>query len=247
LAEDNAVNQVLAVRLLEKRGHSVTVAGDGRQALAALEKQRFDVVLMDVQMPEMDGFEATAAIRAKERVTSERIPIVALTAHAMKGDRERCVEAGMDAYINKPIQAKELCETIEALVHDARRAEMRTSEVEHAGVVFDKSRLLAQWGGDAGFVAELVGQALQDCPKLLSTLREALASGDGKAVEQAAHSLRGSAANFVAEGAFQAAQALETMGRQGDLTHAKETYAVLEGEVERVRWGLAALAKELQR
>ncbi len=106
---------------------------------------------------------------------------------------------------------------------------------------------LAQWGGDAAFLAELVDRALQDCPKLLSTLREALASGDGKAVEQAAHSLRGSAANFVAEDAFQAAHALETMGRQGDLTHAKETYVVLEGEVERVKSALAALAKELQR
>ncbi len=247
LAEDNAVNQMLVVRLLEKQGHSVTVAGDGRQALAALEKQRFDVVLMDMQMPEMDGFEATAAIRTKERATSEHIPIVALTAHAMKGDRERCVEAGTDTYINKPIEAKKLFETIEALVPDVRRAEMRTPEAEPAGEVFDKNRLLAEWGDDAGFLAELVDQALQDCPNLLSKLREALASGDGKAVERAAHSLRGSAANFVAKDAFQAAQALEVMGRQGDLTHAKETYAVVEGEVERVKSALATLAKELQR
>jgi len=113
LAEDNAVNQVLAVRLLEKQGHTVTVAGDGRVALAALEKQAFDLVLMDVQMPVMDGFEATAGIRSQEKATGAHIPIIAMTAHAMKGDRERCLAAGMDGYIAKPIQPKELYETLE--------------------------------------------------------------------------------------------------------------------------------------
>ena len=113
LAEDNAVNQVLAVRLLEKQGHTVTVAGDGREALAALEKQAFDLVLMDVQMPVMDGFEATAGIRSQEKATGAHIPIIAMTAHAMKGDRERCLAAGMDGYIAKPIQPKELYETLE--------------------------------------------------------------------------------------------------------------------------------------
>jgi PAS domain S-box-containing protein len=113
LAEDNAVNQVLAVRLLQKRGHSVVVVGNGREALATLDNQRFDIVLMDVQMPEMDGFQATAAIREKEIQTGAHIPIIALTAHAMKGDQERCLAAGMDAYITKPIEAKELFSAIE--------------------------------------------------------------------------------------------------------------------------------------
>jgi len=116
LAEDNAVNQALAVRLLEKRGHSVTVATDGREALAALEKQTFQLILMDVQMPGMDGLEATAAIRAREKLTGKRLPIVAMTAHAMKGDEERCLTAGMDAYIAKPIRAAELFRVIEGLV-----------------------------------------------------------------------------------------------------------------------------------
>jgi signal transduction histidine kinase/CheY-like chemotaxis protein len=113
LVEDNAVNQTLAVRLLEKRGYIVSTAGNGREALTALEKQDFDVVLMDVQMPEMDGFEATAAIRQSERSTPRRIPIIAMTAHALKGDEERCVLAGMDAYISKPIRTNELFATIE--------------------------------------------------------------------------------------------------------------------------------------
>jgi signal transduction histidine kinase/CheY-like chemotaxis protein/ligand-binding sensor domain-containing protein len=115
LAEDNAVNQVLASRLLERHGHIVVVAGDGRKALEALEKQKFDLVVMDVSMPEMDGFEAAAAIRAREEGTGSHIPIIAMTAHAMKGDRERCLGAGMDAYVSKPIQASELIQAIKAL------------------------------------------------------------------------------------------------------------------------------------
>jgi CheY-like chemotaxis protein len=113
LAEDNAINQKLALRLLEKRGHAVTVVSTGKEALAALAEQRFDAVLMDVQMPEMDGFEATAAIRARERETGGHVPIIAMTAHAMKGDRELCLAAGMDGYISKPLQASELFEAIE--------------------------------------------------------------------------------------------------------------------------------------
>ena len=108
LAEDNAVNRLLAVRLLEKRGHAVTVAGNGKEALAALEKQPFDLVLMDVQMPEMDGFEATAAIRDKEKHSGSHLPVIAMTAHAMVGDRERCLAAGMDDYITKPIRPDDL-------------------------------------------------------------------------------------------------------------------------------------------
>ena len=113
LAEDNVVNQKLIARLLEKRGHTVTVANDGREALAALDNQPFDVVLMDVQMPAMDGFEATAAIREGERVTGAHIQIIALTAHALKGDEQRCLQAGMDAYISKPVDAHRLVQLVE--------------------------------------------------------------------------------------------------------------------------------------
>jgi CheY-like chemotaxis protein len=113
LVEDNAINQTLALRLLQKRGYVVAVAGNGREALAALEKEDFEVVLMDVQMPEMDGFEATAAIRERERSSGRHTPIIAMTAHALKGDKERCLSAGMDAYTSKPIRPEELFATIE--------------------------------------------------------------------------------------------------------------------------------------
>lgn len=122
LAEDNAVNQKLASRLIEKRGHAVVVASNGREALEVLAKRQFDLVLMDVQMPEMDGFEATAAIRARENGNGARIPIVAMTAHAMTGDRERCLAAGMDGYLSKPIQAQELFEAIEGPAADREPA-----------------------------------------------------------------------------------------------------------------------------
>jgi CheY-like chemotaxis protein len=116
LAEDNPVNQKLESRLMEKRGHRVVVVGNGREALEALEKQTFDVVVMDVSMPEMDGFEAAAAIRAKENGTGSHLPIIAMTAHAMKGDRERCLAAGMDGYVSKPVQVKELLQAVESFL-----------------------------------------------------------------------------------------------------------------------------------
>ena len=122
LAEDNPVNQLLATRLLEKRGHRVTVAANGREAIAALDKENYDLVFMDIQMPEMDGLEATIAIRKKEKTGGNHLPIIALTAHAMKGDQERCLEAGMDAYLSKPIRAQDLDELLDQLV--ARRMEI---------------------------------------------------------------------------------------------------------------------------
>ena len=113
LAEDNPVNQTVAVRMLEKRGYTVEVASNGRAALAALETDQFDVVLMDIQMPEMDGFEATTAIRAKEKISGAHVPIIAMTAHAMKSDEERCLAAGMDGYVAKPIRIQELLAALE--------------------------------------------------------------------------------------------------------------------------------------
>ena len=119
LAEDNAINQKLAVRLLEKQGHEVTVANDGLEAVAAVGNGEFDVVLMDVQMPNMSGLEAAAAIRALERGTGKHVPIVAMTAHAMKGDREICLAAGMDGYLSKPIKPGQLMEVIAGVVAPA--------------------------------------------------------------------------------------------------------------------------------
>ena len=129
LAEDNAVNRTLAIRLLEKRGYSVGVAANGREALAAFEKEKFDVVLMDVQMPEMDGFEATARIRELEKTTGTHIAIIAMTAHALKGDEQRCIEAGMDGYVSKPIRTNELYAALEKVAKKEEESEASTEEI----------------------------------------------------------------------------------------------------------------------
>jgi len=135
LAEDNAVNRTLAVRLLEKRGYSVIVAGNGAEAVEAFENNLFDVVLMDIQMPVMDGFEATAVIRAKEKFTGGHIPIIAMTAHALKGDQERCISAGMDGYVSKPIRTSELFSTIESMLQNKDSALTNDSaNVSESGV-----------------------------------------------------------------------------------------------------------------
>jgi CheY-like chemotaxis protein len=120
LAEDNTVNQTLAIHILEKRGHTIVLAETGRQALDILERQSFDLVLMDVQMPEMDGIEATAAIRERERHRGQRIPIIAMTAHAMAGDKQRCLDSGMDGYVSKPIKTKELLDAINKFTPGSR-------------------------------------------------------------------------------------------------------------------------------
>jgi two-component system, sensor histidine kinase and response regulator len=120
VVEDNPVNQLLAVRLIEKQGHSVAAVGSGQEALEALQEERFDLVLMDVQMPQMDGFETTCAIRRQECQSGQHLPIIAVTAHAMQGDRERCLLAGMDGYVSKPINTKDLCAAIAAVAGDRR-------------------------------------------------------------------------------------------------------------------------------
>jgi two-component system sensor histidine kinase/response regulator len=135
LAEDNKVNQRVAVRMLEKHGHLVTVAGTGNEALAAVEREDFDLILMDVQMPEMGGLEATVAIREREKSTGDHLPIVAMTAGAMQGDQEKCLAAGMDGYISKPVRAQELIEIVEE--HTALRK--RTGRLpRNANVVYLK-------------------------------------------------------------------------------------------------------------
>jgi len=122
LAEDNRVNQAVATRLLQRRGHVIVVANNGKEALSLLEDQSFDLVLMDVQMPEMDGITATAEIRRREESTERHIPIIAMTAHAMKGDRERCIAAGMDGYVSKPVNGNELAKTIELVLNPLQTA-----------------------------------------------------------------------------------------------------------------------------
>ena len=323
LAEDNAVNQRLAVAVLEKRGHRVVVAGNGRQALAALGRERFDAVLMDIQMPEMDGFEATAAIRAREAGTGRRTPVIAMTAHAMKGDRENCLAAGMDGYVSKPLRPEVLFATLAELVpgagpqpeaapadgdastgvagaesamprgpvftsppvgevaaersaaagggaapippppgspsladlpHDGGRWEPDRGIADSApatragpkddpadGPSLDAAEALKRAGGDADLLRELAGLCLDECPKLMADIDDAIGRRDGPRLRLSAHALKGSVANFGAAAARAAAEVLEEIGRRGAWADADAARADLDAAVDRLRPALAAL------
>jgi two-component system, sensor histidine kinase and response regulator len=240
LAEDNQVNQLLASRILKKLGHHVTVVSNGREALSAVQAGRFDLVAMDVQMPEMDGLEATAAIRAWEQAAGTHTPIMAMTAHAMKGDRERCLAAGMDGYTSKPIRIGELEHSITQLVNPSKSTETPVSEETRGDGVIDRAALLAGINGNRRLLRDLVRLFLADCPQRLAEIKENVRRGDAEALRMAAHTLKGSVSNFTAKQAFSAAQLLETMGRDGDLDKAGEACEVLESE-------LARLTEELRR
>jgi PAS domain S-box-containing protein len=236
LAEDNEVNQKLAVRWLRKWGHSVVVAGNGREALARLETGVFDLILMDVQMPDMGGLEATAVIRAKERDGAGHVPILAMTAHALKGDRERCLAAGMDGYISKPIRPQEMFRAIENLSAGPERPAARPDSD-----VLDRQEVLYRFDDDMDLLREAVRDFLDECPTRLQGLRDALACGDGAAVARLAHALKGSVGNFAARHAVEAAQKLETIGREGEVARGIEAYTELDEAIERLKPALLAL------
>jgi PAS domain S-box-containing protein len=233
LAEDNPINQQLVVRMLVNRGHTVEVVSTGAEALAAIEQQAFDVVLMDVQMPEMDGFEATAAIRARERATNRHLPIIAMTAHAMRGDQEKCLNAGMDAYLSKPMAAAALFATIDQLL--PRESEDRMPAIESMPEPpVELSSVLKTLQGDKTLLADLVRVFAHDYPKQLAELREAVAMGDNKRLERVAHSLRGEVGLFGAKIAYNLVAKLETMGSEGHAEGALRILQEIEQELERI-------------
>jgi signal transduction histidine kinase/CheY-like chemotaxis protein len=251
LAEDNAVNQRLVVKLMEKHGHSLVVVNNGVEALDTLERGTFDVVLMDVQMPEMGGFEATARIREREKSTGQHVPVIAMTAHVLKGDRERCLEAGMDAYVSKPIQATLLFETIDTVVpNPALAASMpeKLPEDEAAPAasvqVFDYEAALAMLDGDTELFSELVGLFTTESVQLLNQIHESIARRDAKLLERSAHSLKGSAAAFSAEPSRAVAQRLEGLGARGEFGGADVVAAQLREEVTRLTKALSVHRKE---
>lgn len=242
LAEDGLVNQKVAVSLLEQRGHEVTVANNGQEALVALDGGAFDVVLMDVQMPTMDGFEATARIRQKEAGTGRHIPIIAMTAHAMKGDRERCLAAGMDGYIAKPIRAREFYEIVEGMAANVRKSQPPGPQDADQDVI-DRDRLLEYAGGSAEAMKELVDLFAVECPKLMKAVRETIDRNAASDLQRAAHTLKGSILIFGARRPAEAALRLETMGREGNLTGVEQAWSTLGKEVERLLAMLADLRK----
>jgi two-component system sensor kinase len=239
LAEDGLVNQRVAREFLERRGHEVVVANNGREAVEAVDREAFDLVLMDVQMPEMDGFAATKAIRQKEHSTGNHIPIVAMTAGAFKDDRERCLNAGMDAYLSKPIRPATLYEMIDAMTLPSN-AEQGSVQAES---IMDWNAALEQIGGSEDLLRELMELFVEESGKLMPALRQAVEQRNMAEVRRLAHTIKGAATHFTAHSVVAAALRLETMGRDGDLAGADEAYARLEREVEQLKQALADFAQ----
>jgi two-component system sensor histidine kinase/response regulator len=222
LAEDNIVNQRVAVGLLTRRGHHVSVAGNGLDALAALERESFDVVLMDVQMPVLGGLEATAEIRARERRTGGHAYIVAMTAHAMSGDRERFLAAGMDGYLSKPIDPEMLFAVVE---------QDRTGvSVARSPEPVDRIAFLERLGGDEELMVDVIRLFLEDCPQRLADVKAAVDQRDAERLRTSAHALKGAAANLSAGGLFQAAAILERLGAEARLDAAPAAWRALSTE-----------------
>ena len=244
LAEDNDVNQRVAVRILERAGHRVEVARSGREAIAMLQEAAFDLVLMDVQMPDLDGLQATAHIRRMERISGKRLPIVAMTAQAGDSDRQRCLKAGMDAYVSKPIRGSELMDLIETVVPGGCMMDSKTdrdSVVAAQLAQMDEALALSRVGGDFELLREVVGLFLDDYPQALEKIRKAVAENDSSGVEHHAHSLKGSVSTFGATQVFESALALEKQGRGGDLSNAAENLSRLESALRALRPELEAL------
>ena len=241
LVEDSVVNQRLAVHMLGKRGHSAVVANTGIEALEALGRERFDLVLMDVQMPEMGGLEATQAIREREEVTGEHIPIIAMTAHAMAGDKERFLEAGMDGYLAKPVRSRDLFEVIESQPIARRDPQDGPLAGQTVDRPLDVEDFLDRADGDHELLAELAEVFSASSTELVSEIRRAMSDGDAEALRRAAHTLKGAASSLSAAAVAEAALRLENIGRQGHLAEASGALATLEAEIKRLEPALVEL------
>jgi len=258
VAEDNPVNQRLTVALLRKSGHRATVAENGLAAVEAFQREAFDLVLMDLQMPELCGLDATARIRASEQRSGGHVPIIAVTAHAMAGDRERCLAGGMDAYLSKPLHPDRLIAAIDALVRTDDPGKASAAKAKDgpeglavhlagsdsdtlAAVGIDRADLLESLEGDEDLLRELVGIFLSDTPKLREAIRAALERGDSVTVAQTAHRLRGSVGVFQANGALATAQALEHLAAKGELQEAARYLPELEGRLDLLTHALTRL------
>ena len=237
LVEDNPVNQRVALALLTRRGHRVTLVANGLAALDALERDHFDVVLMDIQMPVMDGLEATARIREREQSTGEHVYIVAVTANAMKEDPKRFRDIGMDAYLPKPIDRQVLYSLLESGTSDEAPA-----PVAPTAFPLDIARMRDHLADDEDLIADVIELFFADSPARLDTIQSAIDTLDLEAIKSAAHSLKGSAATMCANDMVDAARRLEHVAATGDLPSIGAHFARLVAETER----LSAALRELQ-
>jgi CheY-like chemotaxis protein/anti-sigma regulatory factor (Ser/Thr protein kinase) len=254
LAEDNLVNQKLAVGILSRLGHHVSVAANGAEAVAACKDQTFDVILMDVQMPVMDGFEATGIIREQQMQSGKRVPIIAMTAHAMKGDRERCLEAGMDEYLSKPIRARQLSEMLDSMapsVTDDGSTELAASaesgqSAEPSGAEvpaesqMDWDEALAGVDGDRSLLKLVLEAFMQEHQSLLKQIRDAAAADDTAVLKRAAHTMKGALISIGAVQPARTAQRIEEM-------KASDPVSGVSGAIETLSSQVTTLIRELQR
>lgn len=227
LAEDNMVNRKLALALLGKLGYRTGVAVDGAEALEQYNTGTYDIILLDVQMPKMTGYEVARAIRRHETETGKHIPIIAMTAHVMEGDKERCLEAGMDDYITKPINPKILATTLRQFATNP-----------------DRDVLLENFSGDTALMHELLRIFLDERPRMMQAIRDAVDANDRQAIERSAHALKGCIGNFRADHAYALSAQLESMGRTGVLTEAKEIHELLVNEIDRLQRVYQAMLNE---
>jgi CheY-like chemotaxis protein/HPt (histidine-containing phosphotransfer) domain-containing protein len=237
VAEDNAVNQAVILRVLAKMGHTALLAKHGKEALSMISNDKFDVVFMDVQMPEMDGFAATRAVREAEKIGGSHVPIYAMTAHAMKGDRELCLSAGMDGYLTKPLRLNEVEQVLANLAADranppATLVGTRAKAPAPPRASWNRMEAIDRLGGDEDLFLELCQIFLEESPKLLKELRTALNGGDAEAAMRAAHSLKGEVGYLSAPLAMSSARQLEEMARTGNLSGSEKVLAVLEQELD---------------
>jgi signal transduction histidine kinase/CheY-like chemotaxis protein len=240
LAEDHPVNQELVLGILGIEGHAVTLARNGREAIEILQNGKFDIVLMDVQMPEMDGYQATAAIRERERHSGRHIPVIAMTAHAMKGDREKCLAAGMDDYISKPIRVATLLKVLQMVqLDEGEPARTITADVppieaisEDSPELFDKDEARRQCLGNDALLGRVVQSFLESIPVSRQVLQMAAAKGNLTSLAKAAHALKGAAGSIVAQRCHKAALAVERAAKDGNLERSKEVLEILWQELD---------------
>jgi CheY-like chemotaxis protein/HPt (histidine-containing phosphotransfer) domain-containing protein len=235
LAEDNVINQKVAVRQLQKLGYRADAVANGREAVEALGRIPYDLVLMDCQMPEMDGYEATAEIRRREGAL-KHTPIVAMTANALEGDRAKCLAAGMDDYVSKPVRPEELAAALERLFAGAdARAESGGRAPEGASPPVDLERLHQAMGDDPEELADILGVYLGQMSDSLKKLTAAVESGDAAEVESIAHNCGGVSANCGMSAVVGPLRELERMGREARMSGAEDLGTQVSREYERVR------------
>jgi CheY-like chemotaxis protein/HPt (histidine-containing phosphotransfer) domain-containing protein len=239
VAEDNVINRRVLVAILERKGHVVTVAVNGHEAVLAAAENTFDLALMDVQMPEMDGLEATAAIRTAERHSGLHLPIIAVTANAMKGDIEICLNAGMDSYLSKPVNATALLALVDSMMAPgsgtpAEATAPPSAEGPAGHPAIDLEDVLERVGGDRALLMELAQLFRSECPGMLSHIRLCIDDDDAAGLEMAAHSFKGACLNLGAGPTASAALVLELKGRTGILKGALPEFEELERQAERL-------------